>query len=495
MENQQVIKNILDISPFACVLLVENYHIKYMNAVMTDFLSIKDEQDLPGISFLDFIVEDEHNAVIDFLDQFEKPQQGNIQPWRLFTLIDAKTTKKNILINSINGLEEMGIDKSIFLVGIPILQEMFMGDIQNHPSINNLGYSSNNKYEFFFNAATVGIAVIDDQGDIEEINPSFINHLGLQKDQFTKIHYSDLFKGQAKESIDTLFNMINKSQTEHIKDVITFDRSDNKHRIIEVSLSNISNKNKKFMMITEDITNQQDTHAALLQSEKLALTGRLAASLAHEINNPLQTSIGCLGLADELLMDDERDLRVYINMAMEELQRSARIVKRLRDLNRKAELSERTLVDIQSIIDDILILTKNRLYDRKIVPVFLYQGPPPTAYASKDQIQQVILNLIMNAIDSMPEGGNLFLDIMLTENLKGVRVRVRDTGIGMTSEQLSQLFEPFHTTKEDGLGLGLFICKQIIDDHNGTLEVDSKLGKGTEFIVWLPSLDFSENGS
>jgi two-component system sporulation sensor kinase A len=246
---------------------------------------------------------------------------------------------------------------------------------------------------------------------------------------------------------------------------------------------------QNFMLITEDITHQEDTHAALLQSEKLSLTGRLAASLAHEINNPLQTSLGCLGLVEEMLDDCDKDLSVYINLAIDELQRSARIVKKLRDLNRTTDISERGPVDIVQLINGVMILTKNRLIDRNIDADFPYQGPPPIIYASNDLIQQVILNLFMNAIDALPNGGRIFIDLVPSSNPKGVFVHIRDTGVGIDPEVQKNIFDPFFTTKDDGLGLGLYLCKNIIEDHAGSLTFTSEYGEGTEFIIWLPGYD------
>jgi len=190
-----------------------------------------------------------------------------------------------------------------------------------------------------------------------------------------------------------------------------------------------------------------------------------------------------------MLDDEDDDLRVYIEMAMEELQRSARIVKKLRDLNRKTNPSDKTPINLQEILEGVLVLTKNRLYDQNIVPIFPYQGPQPYVLGSRDQIQQVILNLVMNALDAMQEGGNIYLDLFETKNPKGYDLRVRDTGKGISQEVMENLFDPFFTTKEDGLGLGLYISKQIINEHDGEMRVESEPGKGTAFSIWLPGLD------
>jgi two-component system, sporulation sensor kinase A len=130
--------------------------------------------------------------------------------------------------------------------------------------------------------------------------------------------------------------------------------------------------------------------------------------------------------------------------------------------------------------------------DRNINTIINWDGPAPIVKVSEDQIHQVFLNIIINAIDAMPTGGQLILEIKNTTSPDGTKIIFQDTGIGIDQDQIHHLFDPFYTTKEDGLGLGLYICKEIIQYHKGTLEVNSENGKGTEFSVWLPDNAFDE---
>lgn len=494
MLGNQDIDKILEISPFACVLMADNYHIKYMNPIMSEFLSLEKDNDLTGFPFLEYLPDDDRESFIEFITQLDSPVKDQL--WKVFRIVDSQGNPKKILMNGTNNLEKLGATGTFFLVGMPLFNSTLQNILPDHMEKNLFNKFSYNKYESIFDSATVGITIFNEKGVVEETNQTFIDQLGYSKQSTLDKHYSEFFQEEVKETFENLMEMIKKHKQDHVKDVITLEKNDNRHMILEISLSRIFNEYQnvnKIMMITEDITDQKDTHAALLQSEKLALTGRLAASLAHEINNPLQTSIGCLGLAEEMLVDDDRDLKVYIRMAIEEIQRSARIVKRLRDLNRKASFEDKAPVNLQEILEDVLLLTKNRLYDRNIVPIFPYQGPAPVVLASKDQIQQVVLNLMMNAIDAIPHGGQIYVDMINTKNPKGVRVKIRDTGVGMNEEVLSHLFDPFFTTKEDGMGLGLYICKQILEDHVGSLNVESEPGKGTAISFWLPGIDISED--
>lgn len=355
---------------------------------------------------------------------------------------------------------------------------------------NHSNPDSSKKYEQYFQNSPIGIAILDEKGKFEETNSAFVEHIDGANCQLIQQHFSKVFDDQVIEKFLTMFEILKKSKQTFTKDVFSLKGCGEQHRIFEVTLSeyyDADEHSKKTMLFTEDVTHQKDTHMALLQSEKLALTGRLAASLAHEINNPLQTSLGCLGLVEEMLDEnDDRDLSVYISLAIEELQRSARIVKKLRDLNRTTDFAERTPINLCEIIEGVLVLTKNHLSDKDIVPVFSYQGPTPIIMASKDQIQQVILNLVINAIDELANGGKLFLKIIHSDEPQGISITIRDTGNGIDPGIANNIFDPFFTTKDEGIGLGLFISKQIIENHSGSLVFSSEPGKGTEFRIWLP---------
>jgi PAS domain S-box-containing protein len=493
MANNRDFNEILDIAPFACVLLSEEHSIRYINPIMMDFLHSSQENNLTDVPFLQFIPEKEQSSFFDFIESLSKPMNG--QQWRVFNIVDSDHETKRLLLNGINNRDKLPLSSVYFLVGLPLYDENLRRILPEFIDQDLIDKISFNKYKTLFDSATIGILVLDEDGYIYEINQAFTNYFNLSKEAAYKKHYVDLFINVIEKDFDKLRRMIVAAKNRPVKNIITLEKEGGDRSILEISLSKIGNygySDDLIMMIAEDITDEQETQTALIQSEKLALTGRLAASLAHEINNPLQTSIGCLGLAEEMLNDENHDLSVYINMAMEELQRSARIVKKLRDLNRKTDKEEKEPIDLQALLDDVLVLTKNRLFDRNIVPVYPYQGPPPIVPASKDLIQQVLLNLMMNAIDALPNGGNIYIDILHTYNPKGITVKIRDTGVGMSKEVMQNLFDPFFTTKEEGLGLGLYICKKIIDDHNGKLTVDSELGQGTEFSVWLPGFNIEK---
>ncbi len=226
------------------------------------------------------------------------------------------------------------------------------------------------------------------------------------------------------------------------------------------------------------------SQAQLVQAEKMAAIGRLAASIAHEINNPLQAIHNSMHLSlHEGLSEPER--LKYLSMAQSEVRRLIEIVQRMLDFYRPSR-GGMSPTDINKIVENVLALTQKRLQHSHVnVHTSLASGLPVTP-AVPDQITQVFLNIVINAIEAMPHGGDLWLETLLAEDGEWVIVRFQDTGPGIPAEQIVNLFEPFYTTKSDGTGLGLAISYGIVERHGGAIEASSQPGQGATFVVKLP---------
>ena len=238
--------------------------------------------------------------------------------------------------------------------------------------------------------------------------------------------------------------------------------------------------------MVEDITERKAAQRELLHAEKLSLTGRLAASLAHEINNPLQTVIGALGLAREVLAEGEDPSR-YLEVSAQELERAAQIVSDLRDLNKRSRPEDQEPVDINDLIERVITLTEKQCRSHDVAVIWEPTPVAPEIRLVPNRIQQVFLNLILNAVDAMPEGGQLKIASACTYDPDGVRLIFADTGVGIAPDELPKIFDAFYTNKSEGLGLGLYVTASIIEEHDGHIEVESELGAGTTFTVWLPA--------
>ena len=239
--------------------------------------------------------------------------------------------------------------------------------------------------------------------------------------------------------------------------------------------------------IAEDVTEQKQTLAALLGAERLSSASKIAASLAHEINNPLQAAVGCLNLGLEQLERGD-DAREYLTVTFEALQRTSRIVKQLRNLHRRVDVAQdKEMADLNALLENVLVLTQKKSQDCNVEVLLATADDLPIVKVTPDAIQQVFLNLVLNALDAMPEGGRLQVRVAKTAEPYGVQVEFTDEGIGILPEDQMRIFEPFYTTKRDSLGVGLFISRGIVQQHEGWIEVQSQMGKGTTFTVWLPA--------
>ena len=217
------------------------------------------------------------------------------------------------------------------------------------------------------------------------------------------------------------------------------------------------------------------------------MTGRLAASLAHEINNPLQSVIGCLGLAEESLAEgDDEDLDEYIGMGLEELRRAARIVSRLRDVSRPVASDDGSPTDVNGLVERVLTLTRSQVKDGEIEVVRRMADELPKPNVVADRMQQVVLNLVLNAVEAMSQGGTLELATWYEEGRDVVCLAVSDSGVGISPDLRPHLFDPFFSTKEEGTGLGLFVSQNIVQEYGGWMEVESQVGEGSTFTIRLP---------
>jgi signal transduction histidine kinase len=228
----------------------------------------------------------------------------------------------------------------------------------------------------------------------------------------------------------------------------------------------------------------------LLQAQRLSSVGALASSVAHEFNNILTTIINYakLGLKAE---NDPAARTQALERILKGGQRAAGIVNSMLGFAR-VDSGRRVPTDIVQIVDDVLLLTEKELLRHRVKVEKKYDGRP-VAPIVPCQIEQILVNLLINARQAMPQGGRVKIEVRETPAQHLVEIRVSDNGPGIPPEQLRLIFEPFFTTKRPdeqghgGTGLGLSVCRQIIEQHNGRIRVESVVGKGSTFTVKLPT--------
>jgi two-component system NtrC family sensor kinase len=226
------------------------------------------------------------------------------------------------------------------------------------------------------------------------------------------------------------------------------------------------------------------SQAQLVQAGKMAAIGRMAASLAHEINNPLQAIHNALHLsAVSELPEGKR--QGYLSMAQEEVTELIEIVQRILDFYRPSR-GGITRANVNQVLRNALAIADKQIQHSRIHVHTRLAPDLPEIPMVADQLMQVFLNIVINAIEATPTGGDVHLGTLLTEDGEWILVAFRDSGPGLTPEQIAQAFEPFYTTKPEGTGLGLAISYGIVEQHGGTIEVTSQPGHGATFIVRLP---------
>jgi signal transduction histidine kinase len=237
---------------------------------------------------------------------------------------------------------------------------------------------------------------------------------------------------------------------------------------------------EKIQKTTADL---RKTEAQLIRSEKLAALGQLAAGIAHEIRNPL-TSINILihSMTENLPSGDshKEDLKVIeeeINRINEIVDQFLRFAKPAPPLLEKA--------DVLSVFEETLQLLRPQIERHQITLQKEFQTLP-VILMDREQMKQAILNLLLNAVQAMPGGGALTLRGQNSKDGQWIHIFIQDSGVGIPGEDMNKLFDPFFSTKEGGMGLGLSIAHRIIDQHHGKIEVESVPGKGTLFTLWLP---------
>ncbi|MBK9927037.1 MAG: response regulator [Anaerolineales bacterium] len=229
----------------------------------------------------------------------------------------------------------------------------------------------------------------------------------------------------------------------------------------------------------------EESQEALLRSEKMAAAGRLTASIAHEVNNPLQSVQNCLHLAGREDVPAEKR-KEYFDLARVELERLMKTMQRMLDFYRPGS-NKMESVDVLELLHHVISLTSQQLGQRHIELITELPKSLPSIFAVNSQIQQIFFNLILNAFDIMPGGGTLKIRAKSVEN--GVEIQFEDSGPGIPEELRNNIFEPFFSTKDGGTGLGLTVSYNIVTAHGGTLDLVEGSGTGACFRLFLPMGD------
>ncbi len=324
-----------------------------------------------------------------------------------------------------------------------------------------------------------------------------IGEFGKGEEEALGRNISEIIEGNAFETVKKeLLDVVNSGKP------ITYERESpeanrEKRKIFRVTRTPLFGENGDVVAIIstgEDITERRMLEQRLIDNDKLAGIGQLAAGVAHEINNPMAAISGCAEALIERFvakeyrdMPDYEDIARYLKIIEEEIYRCKRVTENLLTFARRGgkDASEQK---VNAIIDDILNLLLYQKSFQSISIVKEYAPILPNVLANEGDLRQVFLIIILNAMDAMESGGEL--KIKTYQNDNEVKIEFKDTGCGIPFEYINRIFDPFFTTKQPGkgTGLGLSIAYGIITQLKGKIDVESKEGLGTKFIITLPAV-------
>lgn len=333
------------------------------------------------------------------------------------------------------------------------------------------------------------VMIINRDHRIEDINRHLLNKLKLKREEVIgrrcyeiTHHRSAPCEGEHHPCplVQTLRDR-SPSQTTHVH----LDK-DNRELFYSISTYPVIEDGEvtAAIEIARDITRDINMQKTLMQQEKLASIGRLSAGVAHEINNPLTTILTSAMLLQEDLESDDPAFEELQTIANETL-RCRKIVTSLLDFARQNK-PQKMSANINTIISDSILLTQKQAAFKDIAVNAELTPLLPDQMLDKGQIEQALINLILNAVESTPEGGSITVTTAKNDSTNSIIIDIKDTGVGIAPEHLSTIFEPFFTTKETGTGLGLAITHGIIQQHGGAIDVNSRLDEGTCFTIVIP---------
>lgn len=253
---------------------------------------------------------------------------------------------------------------------------------------------------------------------------------------------------------------------------------------VEIGIHPLSleKKSKGVVLIIEDITDVKKIKEQMQRNDKLATVGELATGIAHEIRNPLAI-IKMIEQTMQSELKDNKDAIIELQVIDEEIERANRVIKSLMEFGKPSK-NEKNSYSLNEIIDDVLIIV-NKYLSQHNVRILFEKSEIPTAEVDKEQMKQAFVNLIFNAVEAMPDGGEIKITTKFLPD-KWIQVVFQDSGQGITEENKEKVFSPFFTTKIEGTGLGLSIVHRIIEDHGGIIKLSSKIGTGTTFELLFP---------
>jgi two-component system sporulation sensor kinase A len=469
-ESEERYRDLVELSPAPVIVLHADYTILFVNEAAVNLLGAAADYELLGKSLLAFVDTGCSDSTARAIDRLFKEKTAPLPNTfeKKLVRVDGKLIEIEARAIPITYLGQKAV-------------QLLCADVTDRKIVAETIRESDRRYQLLLKLSPEPVVAHD--GDmLVYANDAAIKLVGARSRDdligqsiFGFIHpdYHEMFKErmQLVRGTDIQLNAI------RIK-VITLN-----NELIEVEGSSIyvyKHLNVPLIQtVFRDITEQKRTEEMMIRSEKLSIVGQLAAGVAHEIRNPLTT---LKGFAQLLKAGKRND--AYIDLMQIELERINQIVNEFMVIAKpqNVELSKHSLFKI--IMDVVQLMDMQAIINKVEIRHALEENV--ACICNVDQLKQVFINILKNAIEAMPNGG--CIDIIMARTAEWISIRFIDEGCGIPLDVLSRLGEPFFTTKETGTGLGLMICQKIIETHNGSMQIHSEINHGTQIEILLPSV-------
>ncbi len=481
------------------IIFITDMHgtIKRVNSTSNTLLGYENSE-IVGHNILDFLIFEKNNKPYE-IDNIINQYQSNSETYTASLMKKNGSTMPVILSIIEVKNEEVGNKTYLFITK----------DITDIRVAEENVKKSEEKYIRLFNEIDEVIIIIDPNGIIRDINPAGVDLLGfLNKKNLIGQNIRNVIDIEESE-FDEIFNEV--LEKGHVKNrELSIERNGKlKNMIININMAyDVNGKPFEASVVIHDITELKLLERQFLQAQKMESIGTLAGGIAHDFNNILTAILGYTSIMKSKL-EENNPYNEYLSVIESSAKRAAGLTQKLLAFARAGKYKE-NVIDINRLVKETVALLRETIEKNISIEIELTSDIPKVR-GDENQIHQVIMNLCVNARDAMPDGGRLIIKTGLREldenyvkkhmgakTGKYVFVSIEDTGIGIEKENIKRIFDPFFTTKEKGkgTGLGLSVVYGIVKNHNGYIDVQSNVGLGTVFAVFLPptkdSVDMKE---